>query len=185
MSGEVYFLSMLTATAHYKCVSLYFLTDKCLTWYEIQLCSFYLCWTSKKKKAIFIQYTSAVVITWIGASIALNQVTFWACHLFELYVVALKVLGVSKEPGGVSDELHEVHHLPHLPPLPLHRGVCTAWHAALRWQVTHWWPAEAMWKSCSRSSIGPEERIGNRVCFDFPLSHIGSKAQSWCHLYIL
>lgn len=47
-----------------------------------------------------------------------------------------KVLGISEKPGRLSDELHEVHHLPHLPPLPLHRCLCTPWHAALRWQVT-------------------------------------------------
>ena len=113
----------------------------------IELCRFYCVGQANKKKAIFIQCTSAVFITWIGASLALNTITFGACSfplVHKWCCVALKVLGISEEPGGVSDELHEVHHLSHLPPLPLHCGVCTAGHAALWWQVTHWWPVAAM-----------------------------------------
>lgn len=57
------------------------------------------------------------------------------CALICRFTV--KVLGISKKPGCLPDELHEVHHLPHLPPLPLHRRFCSPWHAALWWQVTH------------------------------------------------
>ena len=94
----------------------------------------------KKKKTLFIQYTSVCSLHGLEHLFPFIQSHFEHVPyplVFKWYCVALKVLGVSEEPGGVSDELHEVHHLPHLPPLPLHRGVCPAWHAALWWQVTH------------------------------------------------
>lgn len=52
-------------------------------------------------------------------------------HVSSLF----QVLGVSKEPGGVSYELHEVHHQFALPPLSLHRGIRSAGNAAVRGTV--------------------------------------------------
>lgn len=48
----------------------------------------------------------------------------------------VQVLGVSEEPGRISDELHEVHHQSAFPPLPFHRGFRFAWHAAVWWKVS-------------------------------------------------
>lgn len=48
---------------------------------------------------------------------------------------SLQVLGISEEPGGVIDELHEVHHQPTVPALPLHCGLRSAGHAAVWGQV--------------------------------------------------
>ena len=47
-----------------------------------------------------------------------------------------QVLELPAEPGGVPAQLHEVHHQPALPTLPLHRGLRSAGHAALRGTVS-------------------------------------------------
>lgn len=50
--------------------------------------------------------------------------------------LSLQVLELFAESGGFTVKLHEVHHKLALPPLPLHRGVCSARHAALRGPVS-------------------------------------------------
>lgn len=46
-----------------------------------------------------------------------------------------KVLGVSEEPGCVSDELYEVYHQFAFSALSLHCGLCPSGHAAVWWEV--------------------------------------------------
>ena len=60
---------------------------------------------------------------------------FVKTYFLSVAAVSFQILGLSPEPGGVADELHEVHHQPAVPALPLRGSVRSAGHAALRRQV--------------------------------------------------
>lgn len=84
--------------------------------------------------SVFFLFSNIVCLNLFVRCPFVSDVAFiWIMSLLSPsgFAASSQILELAEEPRGLPPEFHEVHHQLALPPLPLHRGLCSAGHAAL------------------------------------------------------